>query len=153
MSLLQQIDLNLVKEIISCIFIFSGVALMLIATIGLLRLPDFYIRISAITKGSTLGVGLILLGIAIYFNEPSMLLKILAIITFIFLTAPVAAHVIGRTAVQNKVPFWEKTDLREFKKYQHREHLEEEVNHDKYTMHALKKKRSVAPGGDTEQKV
>ncbi|RDV14886.1 monovalent cation/H(+) antiporter subunit G [Pontibacter diazotrophicus] len=139
--MLENIDWILVKDIISCVFILSGVFFILVATIGLLRLPDFYIRMSAITKGSTLGLGLILFGLGIYFNQPSMLLKVLAVITFTLITAPVAAHVIGRTAVQNKIPFWEYTNLKEFKKYLHREHLEEVVNYDKYEEQVLKKKK------------
>ena len=55
MTMLENIDLNLIKEIISCVFILSGVMFMLVATIGLLRLPDFYIRMSAITFSSMLG--------------------------------------------------------------------------------------------------
>lgn len=147
MMRLDALDLMLIKEIISCIFILAGVFFMLVATIGLLRLPDFYIRMSAITKGSTFGLGLILLGLAIYFNQPSMLLKVLAIIIFTFITAPVAAHVIGRTAVQNKIPFWEKTNLKEFKKYLHREHLEEVVSQDKYKEQKLRKKNAARDGG------
>ena len=90
---------------------------MLISSIGILRLPDFYIRMSAITKGATLGVGLILLGMAIYFNQADIFFKVMIIITFIFITAPVAAHVIARTAVHNKVPFWKETNLQAFKDY------------------------------------
>lgn len=139
--MLENIDWILVKDIISCVFILSGVFFILVATIGLLRLPDFYIRMSAITKGSTLGLGLILFGLGIYFNQPSMLLKVLAVITFTLITAPVAAHVIGRTAVQNKIPFWEHTNLKEFKKYLHREHLDEVVNYDKYQVQLKKKEK------------
>ncbi|WP_162051364.1 monovalent cation/H(+) antiporter subunit G [Pontibacter pamirensis] len=148
--MLENIDWNLLKEIISCVFILSGVMFMLVATIGLLRLPDFYIRMSAITKGSTLGLGLILFGLGIYFNQPSMLLKVLAVITFTFITAPVAAHVIGRTAVQNKIPFWKHTNLNEFKKYLHREHLEEIVNYDKYEEKVLRKKKAAAREDNVE---
>ncbi|WP_439882854.1 monovalent cation/H(+) antiporter subunit G [Pontibacter sp. MBLB2868] len=125
-------DYNTLKEVISCVLILSGVFFMLVATIGLLRFPDFYIRMSAITKGSTLGLGLILLGLGIYFNQPDILLKVLAIILFTFITAPVAAHVIGRTAVQNRTPFWEKTNLSEFKEYLQKENLDKIKSHDKY---------------------
>ncbi|MFT2009431.1 monovalent cation/H(+) antiporter subunit G [Pontibacter sp. 13R65] len=121
----ENLDLLLVREIISSIFILAGVAFMLISTIGLLRFPDFYIRMSAITKGATLGVGLILTGLGIYFNQPSMMLKVLAIVYFTFITAPVAAHVIGRTAVQNKIPFWDRTNLKELQDYIKKEHLSE----------------------------
>lgn len=118
----EDINFLLVREIISSVFIIIGVMFMLISTIGLLRFPDFYIRMSAITKGATLGLGFILSGMGIYFNEPDMFLKVVLIIGFTFITSPVAAHVIGRTAVRNKIPFWDRTNLDEFKDYLHKEH-------------------------------
>lgn len=124
--MLKNIDLLFIRELVSSIFILSGTAFMIIASIGLLRFPDFYIRMSAITKGVTLGVGLILLGMGIYFNEPDIFLKVLIIISFTFLTSPVAAHVIARTAVQNWIPFWVKTDLKEFHKYLDKEMISKE---------------------------
>ncbi|EJF07978.1 monovalent cation/H(+) antiporter subunit G [Pontibacter sp. BAB1700] len=120
--MLEDINFLLIREIISSVLIIIGVMFMLISTIGLLRFPDFYIRMSAITKGATLGLGLILSGMGIYFNEPDMFLKVVLIIGFTFLTSPVAAHVIGRTAVRNKIPFWDRTNLDEFKDYLHKEH-------------------------------
>lgn len=107
----------LLREIASSCLILLGVVFMLISSIGILRLPDFYIRMSAITKGATLGVGLILLGMAIYFNQADIFFKVFIIITFIFITAPVAAHVIARTAVHNRVPFWKETNLQAFQDY------------------------------------
>lgn len=122
----EEIDFVLVREIISSALIILGVVFMLIATIGLMRFPDFYIRMSAITKGATLGLGLILTGLGIYFNQPGMLLKVVAIIFFTFLTSPVAAHVISRAAVHNKIPFWKRTDLKEFEDYLRQENLAED---------------------------
>lgn len=130
--MLENFDWLLVREIISCVLILTGVVFMLISTLGLLRLPDFYIRMSAITKGTTLGLGLILSGMGIYFNQPDILLKVLAIIVFSFFTAPVAAHVVGRTAVQNKIPFWDRTNTKELKDYVKQENLVEHENRDSY---------------------
>ncbi|MFD2244889.1 monovalent cation/H(+) antiporter subunit G [Pontibacter ruber] len=121
----EEIDLLKLREIISSVFILLGIAFMLIASIGLLRFPDFYCRMSAITKGSTLGLGLIVSGMGIYFNQPDMALKVTLIISFTFVTAPVAAHVMARTAVRNKVPFWYKTNLTEFKEYLRKKHQED----------------------------
>lgn len=121
--MLENINFLLIREIVSSVLIIVGVMFMLIATIGLLRFPDFYIRMSAITKGATLGLGLILTGMGIYFNEPDMFLKVALIISFTFITSPVAAHVIGRTAVRNKIPFWERTNLDEFKDYLRKDHM------------------------------
>lgn len=118
----EEVNFLLIREIISAVLIIIGVMFMLISTIGLLRFPDFYIRMSAITKGATLGLGLILSGMGIYFNQPDMFLKVVLIICFTFVTSPVAAHVIARTAVRNKIPFWSRTNLEEFRDYLRKEH-------------------------------
>jgi len=86
---------------------------MVISAIGLIRLPDFYIRNSASTKATTLGLGLILLGIGIYFNRFQVFMEITAILYFILLISPLAAHITARAAYKTKVPFWDKTNLKE----------------------------------------
>lgn len=113
----EQNTINQIHEIVSSVLILSGVFFMLLATIGLLRFPDFYTRMSTITKGSTLGLGLILIGLSVYFNEADVMLKVLLILFFIFITSPVAAHVISRTAVKLRIPFWGRTNLAEFQEY------------------------------------
>lgn len=105
------------NEILAAIFIFIGVFFMIISTIGILRFPDFYIRMSAISKAATLGVGFIALGAGAYYNDLAVAGKSLAIILFILITTPVAAHIIARAAAKDKVPFWPGTDLEEFKHY------------------------------------
>lgn len=104
-------------EIICAVLVYIGVAFMVIASVGLLRMPDFYIRMSAITKAASLGLGFIVLGVGIYFHTPTILVKVLAIIFFVFLTSPVSAHVIARAAFRDKVPFWKKTVLDDFKPF------------------------------------
>ncbi|MEJ8802397.1 monovalent cation/H(+) antiporter subunit G [Pontibacter sp. H249] len=143
---MDELDMQIIKEIVSCVFILLGVFLMLIATVGLLRFPDFYTRMSTITKGASLGVGLILLGLGIYFNQPDIMLKVLAIIAFIFITSPVAAHVIARTAVRSHSPFWDKTNLEEFKGYIEKVHLDKVKNHDRYKED--EKLKNMTSGGD-----
>lgn len=83
-----------------------GTLFALIAAVGLLRMPDFYMRISATSKASTLGVTFILGATALYFHDPAVSGKIVAIIAFIILTTPVAAHMIGRAAHRSGVPLW-----------------------------------------------
>jgi multicomponent Na+:H+ antiporter subunit G len=80
-------------------------------------MPDFYIRMSAITKAASLGIGFIALGVAVYFNTPAIVVKSLGIILFIFLSSPVSAHVIARAAFREKVPFWKKTVLDDFRPF------------------------------------
>lgn len=82
---------------------------MLLAGIAIIRMPDVYMRMSATTKAATLGVGCILLGMVVYFAEPGIALRGLAVAVFGFLTAPVAAHMIARAAYLIGVPLWEGT--------------------------------------------
>ena len=91
---------------------------MIISAIGIIRLPDFYIRMSAITKAATLGVGFIVTGIGVYFNDLWIVTKVIAIVAFMLLSSPVAAHVISRAASMHHIPFWKKTNLTEFRAYQ-----------------------------------
>ncbi len=87
-------------------FLSLGAALILIAAFGIIRLPDIYMRMSASTKAATLGLGCILVGAAIHFQELVFSGRTLAIILFLLVTAPVAAHRIGRAAYKNEIPLW-----------------------------------------------
>ncbi|MGO3706714.1 MAG: monovalent cation/H(+) antiporter subunit G [Mesonia hippocampi] len=91
----------------------SGALFILLAAVGFVRMPDAYLRISVTTKAVTLGVGLILISAAIYFEDLSITSRVLAIILFIILTAPVGAHLIGRASYLMKVSMWKKTTLDE----------------------------------------
>ncbi|MBU4315956.1 MAG: monovalent cation/H(+) antiporter subunit G [Proteobacteria bacterium] len=93
----------------------AGAFFILVAAIGILRLPDLYMRVSAAAKASTLGIGLSLLGVALHFNELGIASRAVATIVFIAITSPVAAHLIGRAAYHNGVPLWEKTVVDELK--------------------------------------
>lgn len=77
-----------------------------VAGLGILRLPDVLIRMHASTKAGTLGSGLILGAGAIYFGDGATITRALAAILFLLLTAPVAAHMIGRAAFRDGVPLW-----------------------------------------------
>lgn len=83
-----------------------GALFAVIAAVGILRMPDFYMRISAASKASTLGATFILAATALYFDDAAVTGKIIAIIAFVILTTPVAAHMIGRAAHRSGVPLW-----------------------------------------------
>jgi multicomponent Na+:H+ antiporter subunit G len=86
-----------------------GAALMLLAAIGITRLPDLPTRMHATTKSGALGTSLIMIAVALTFMEAAISARVLAIISFIILTSPVAAHVIGRAGYFVGVPLWEGT--------------------------------------------
>jgi len=82
-----------------------------IAGLGILRLPDVLIRMHATTKAGTLASGLIMLAVAAGFADASTVARAVAIMLFLLLTAPVAAHMIGRAAFRSGVPLWPPTKI------------------------------------------
>lgn len=94
------------SDIIIIILSTLGLVFIMLAGVGMVRMPDFYMRASISTKAVTLGVGLILVAVAIAFDEFAMTSRVIAIIIFIVLTAPVAAHMIGRAAYFVGVEMW-----------------------------------------------
>jgi multicomponent Na+:H+ antiporter subunit G len=101
------------KEIIVTFLLVPGAVFMLLATIGVVRMPDLFTRMQASTKAAALGAGLMLSAIILFFSEISVLTRALATIIFIFLTAPVAAHMLGRASYLLGVPKWEGTVIDE----------------------------------------
>lgn len=97
------------SQIFTAVFLLLGASFMLLASIGILRLPDLFTRMQAATKAATLGSAFLLLAVAVYFGELGVTTRALATVAFITLTAPVAAHMIGRAAYFVAVPLWEKT--------------------------------------------
>jgi multicomponent Na+:H+ antiporter subunit G len=96
-------------ESISLVLLLLGAVFMFLAAIGLARMPDVLMRLHSTTKSNTLGVGLIMLGVALVFNNFDIAVRALAIVVFMFSTAPVAAHMVGRAAYLSGVPLWEGT--------------------------------------------
>lgn len=103
------------REILVMGLFLVGAFLMFLAGLGLLRMPDLFLRMSATSKAGSLGAGLVLLGAVFFFQDWGITTRAVATIVFLFLTAPVAAHMIGRAAYFDGVPLWKGTvrdDLR-----------------------------------------
>ena len=100
-------------EILAALLMLAGGAFTFIAGLGVLRMPDVYVRMHASTKAGTLGVGLIMAAIAMTAESTGVVAKALAAIAFVILTAPVAAHLIGRAAYRAGVPLWHGTVVNE----------------------------------------
>lgn len=86
-----------------------GAFFMFVAGLGIIRMPDLFMRMSCSTKAGTIGVGTLLLCLAFYFEDLAVAARALATIGFVFLTAPVSSHRIGRIAYLVGVPLWKKT--------------------------------------------
>ena len=102
-------------EILTYGLMLVGAIFTLIAALGVLRLPDLFMRMHANTKSATLGVGFIMLGLAVYFNDLTISTRAAAVILFLLVTAPISSHLLARAAYFSGIPLWEKTlndDLR-----------------------------------------
>ncbi|MEF2968579.1 Na+/H+ antiporter subunit G [Paenibacillus sp. M1] len=106
-------------EVVGAILILFGAIFSLISAIGIVRLPDVYTRSHAASKSSTLGVLCALVGTLLYFiiTDSYFSIRLILGIFFVFLTAPVAAHVLTRSAYRNEVPLAETTVEDELKDY------------------------------------
>lgn len=87
----------------------SGALVSLLAAIGVLRLPDVFMRMHAATKAGVVGCGLILIGVALADGSWTTGLKAVVATAFLLLTTPVAGHLLGRAAYISGVPFWRGT--------------------------------------------
>jgi multicomponent Na+:H+ antiporter subunit G len=88
----------MIVDLIVSVLILSGVALALLAAIGLQQFPDVFARMHAATKPASLGLLLIALGAAIHLATPPAVAKLGLVVILQFVTAPVAAHLVGRAA-------------------------------------------------------
>jgi multicomponent Na+:H+ antiporter subunit G len=103
------------SETIGALLLIAGAFFVLVAALGVLRLPDVFMRMHAGTKAGTLGAGLVLVAAAFVFGELGVAVKSVVVFVFLLLTAPVAAHVLGRAAYYDRAELWDRThhdDLR-----------------------------------------
>lgn len=97
--------LNPVIEWAAAILIVLGAFFLLVGAIGMVRLPDFYMRLHAPTKSSTLGVGGVLLAsLLLGWAEGHPGVAELLITLFVFVTAPVSANLLAQAALHLKLP-------------------------------------------------
>lgn len=97
--------MHTVIEAIVCVLLLLGSAFTLIGAIGLARLPDFYMRLHGPTKSTTLGVGGVVLASVVYFSAHNNFASLheLLIPAFLFLTAPISAHMLTKAGIQQRV--------------------------------------------------
>lgn len=98
-------------EVVISFFLLIGAAFALIGSLGLLHLPDFYMRLHGPTKATTLGVGGMIIGSVIFFSSrgEGVSLHELLISLFLFITAPVSAHMLAKAALHLQLKSVEKT--------------------------------------------
>ncbi len=93
-------------EYVLSFLILTGAAFTFIGSLGLVRLKDFYTRLHGPTKATTLGVGSLLIASALYFSArgEGVSLHEVLVTLFLFITAPVSAHLLAKAALHLHLP-------------------------------------------------
>jgi multicomponent Na+:H+ antiporter subunit G len=93
-------------DVLIGLFLCLGTLLTLVASLGVLRLPDLYTRMHAATKAGTVGVSCLLLAVAFSLPEVTVISRVIGTMLFIVLTAPVASHLLGREMREVGYKIW-----------------------------------------------
>ena len=94
----------MILDAVGWVLVLAGVALTVLGGIGLVRFPDVFTRMHAATKPATLGLLVVCLGAALVLDDGGDRATLLLVGAFQLLTAPVAAHMVGRAAYGAGVP-------------------------------------------------
>lgn len=117
-----------------------GSLFMLLAAVGILRLPDLPTRMHASTKAGAMGAIFIMTAVVFHFSTGIVLARALAIVLFIIMTAPIAAHVIARAGYFVGVPLWRGTVKDELR--DHYDPISHSLDHEELTTLTAKQKKS-----------
>jgi multicomponent Na+:H+ antiporter subunit G len=109
------------RDIITVTLVGIGALFTVLAAVGIVRMPDLFTRLQTATKASTLGVACVMLAAAVHFGDVASGARAVLITGFLFVTAPVAAHAIGRAAYFDGVTLWDKTELDEWREHHERD--------------------------------
>ncbi len=90
--------MSLVQDIVAASLIVAGLLIMLVGSLGILRLPDFFTRTHAASKVDTTGIIFLLAGLAVFEGPTQAMGKLLITIAVIMLANPVAVHALARAA-------------------------------------------------------
>lgn len=95
--------MNLLLDIVSWMFLFTGAFLCISGAVGILRFPDFYTRMHAAGVTDTLGAAMILIGLMLQAGDVIVLLKLILVLLFGLLTGPTAGHALAKAAVHGNL--------------------------------------------------
>ena len=86
---------------------------MLLASVGIVRMPDLYSRLQVTSKASVMGSACILLAVAVHFAQPAVTIRVITIIMFLTLTIPVATHMLARAGYATNAAISKETVVNE----------------------------------------
>jgi len=102
--------IDVVKEPAAFVLMLIGLFFLVVAAIGVLRLPDVYTRSHAVSLTDSLGAFFVLTGLALYAGISLVLVKILAVLVLLYLINPAIAHLTVRAAHRSGLKPWSRED-------------------------------------------
>lgn len=84
-----------------------GVVFFIAGTMGLLRFPDLFTRLHALTKADNLGLGFIVAGLALYSGSWMVTIKLVLIWLLVMMSSAVASHLIAQAALRKGIKPWQ----------------------------------------------
>ena len=94
------------RDLLALPFLVGGAFFFLAGTVGLLRFPDLFTRLHALTKADNLGLGLVVVGLAIRAPSAAVAAKLVLVWALALAAAATSAHAIGRAALRSGVRPW-----------------------------------------------
>ncbi len=104
--------MSILQTILSVALVICGLLLMFTGSLGILRLPDFYCRTHASSKVDTVGIIVLLAGLAVFEGFTLTSAKLVIAMLFIALSNPVSVHALARAALNFGVKPWSKQSMR-----------------------------------------
>ena len=96
-------------EILATLFLLVGLGFFLVGAIGVVRMPDIYMRIHAVSKCSTLGLLGMLLAACLALGTDDVAAKAIAVIVFTVVATPIGSHLLAKAALEIRQPKWDRT--------------------------------------------
>jgi multicomponent Na+:H+ antiporter subunit G len=93
-------------DVISGVMILAGLGFYLVGSLGLLRLPDLYTRLHALTKADNLGLGLVVLGLTLQAESLLAALKLALVWLLVLAASAASAHLIAQRSRQEEDDPW-----------------------------------------------
>ena len=97
-----------VTELLTVLLLFAGAVFFLAGTVGLLRFPDVYTRLHALTKADNVGLGLVVAGLVLQAESLAAMGKLLLIWLLVLLASASVAHLVARTALRKGIRPWKR---------------------------------------------
>ena len=95
-------------DLLASVLLITGALFFFAGTVGLLRFPDVYTRLHALTKADNVGLGLMVAGLAVQAESWFVVGKLLLIWLLVLLASASVAHLVARMALQRGIKPWQR---------------------------------------------